>query len=307
MRVTVIGGGHGVAVVLEALRDEGLDLAAVVTVADDGGSSGELRRRWGGAAVGDLRRALIALSDDEHAAYLADRVPCGRLGRHAVGNLVIRGLASTLGGDLQAAIDWLGAELRVRGRVIPATVGEVSLVGIAGEELIFGESAIGSAAAPIDRLRFSPPRPAVSAAAVQAIQQADLVLLGPGSLFTSVLAVAALPDLRAALAATPAEIVWICNLVGQAGETGSMPGAAHLDALRREGVRVDGVLHDPSAAVHLAPADVARAGVVAVARRLSAARTPGAHDPRRLRGALRDIIRERRNLRSLSVADTLIA
>ena len=168
--VTVLGGGHGVAAALQALRDQGHELAAVVTTADDGGSSGDLRRREGGGAVGDLRRALIALSDDRWlAAQLAERIPLGSLGRHPVGNLLIRSLVKSSGGDLQTAIDRLANRLGVRGRVICATVGEVSLIGVARGELLFGESAIGACGAPIDRIRFSPRRPAVSPAAVEAV------------------------------------------------------------------------------------------------------------------------------------------
>ncbi|HEY3775906.1 MAG TPA: uridine diphosphate-N-acetylglucosamine-binding protein YvcK [Solirubrobacteraceae bacterium] len=290
--MTVLGGGHGVAAALEALRDDGHDLTAVVTIADDGGSSGELRRRGGGAAVGDLRRALIALSTDaELAARLADRVSCGSLGCHPVGNLLIRSLTDTLSGDLQAAVDSLGTQLQVRGRVIGATIGEVSLIGVAQGELLFGESAIGSAKTPIDKLRFSPARPQVSPAAIDAVLRADVVLLGPGSLFTSVLAVAALPEMNVALATTPAQVVWICNLAREPGETRSLSGGEHLSALRHAGVRVDAVLHDPGAPLHLTAEEIARAAVPVCEGRLAAAVQLSAHDPARLRSALRDVVK----------------
>jgi uncharacterized cofD-like protein len=288
-RVTVLGGGHGVAAVLEALREDGHELTAVVSMADDGGSSGELRRRWGGAAVGDLRRALIALSGRPRLATgLARRIPCCSLGRHPVGNLLLRALTDAFDDDLQTAADRLGGLLRARGRVIGATVAEVTLVGLARDDLLFGESAISSARTPIHRLRFSPARPQVAAAAVDAVMSAEVVLLGPGSLFTSVLAVAALPDLKAALASTPARIVCICNLADE-GETRCMSGGQHLDALRREAVRVDAVLHDPVAAVHLGPDEITRANVEEFAGTLCAGAT-GAHDPARLRSALSGIV-----------------
>jgi len=291
-RVTVLGGGHGVAAALEALREDGHDLTAVVSTADDGGSSGELRRRGGGAAVGDLRRALIALSADAKlAARLAERVPGGALGGHPVGNLLIRSLTEALGGDLQAAVDRLGAQLQIRGRVIGATLGELSLIGVAQGELLFGESAIGAAKAPIEKLRFSPARPPVSPAAIDAVSRADLVVLGPGSLFTSVLAVAALPEMKAALAVTPAQIVWICNLTRERHETRSLSGEAHLGALRQAGVRVDLVLHDPAASVHLTPEEILRAAVPVRAEPLVAEMQQAAHDPVRLRSALREILR----------------
>jgi uncharacterized cofD-like protein len=290
-RVTVLGGGHGVAAALEALCDERHELTAVVTTADDGGSSGELRRRGGGAAVGDLRRALIALSADRAgAARLAERVPDGSLVSHPVGNLLIRRMTDALSGDLQAAVDTLGAQLRTRGRVIGATLGEVSLIGVTQDELLFGESSIGSATAPIDRLRFSPARPPVSPAAIDAVSRADVVLLGPGSLFTSVLAVAALPEMKAALAVSPAQIVWICNLAREPGETRSLSGREHLEALRHAGVRVDALLHDPAAAVHLTRSEIAGAAIGVWEAPLAAEQKQGAHDPNRLRSALREIV-----------------
>jgi uncharacterized cofD-like protein len=302
--VTVLGGGHGVAAALEALRDQGHDLTAVVTTADDGGSSGDLRRREGGGAVGDLRRALIALSEDRRlAAQLAARVPLGSLGRHPVGNLLIRSLAKSSGGDLQMAIDELAHRLGARGRVICATVGEVSLIGVARGELIFGESAIGATVTPIDRLRFSPRRPQVSPAAIDAVSGADVVLLGPGSLFTSVLAVAALPALKAALAVTPAQIVWVCNLSHQPGETRSLSGAGHLGALRRAGVRVDAVLQDPEAAVHLTPDEIARAAVRVHEGALAADDRQGSHDPARLRPALQQVVHAACEVRSATALD----
>jgi uncharacterized cofD-like protein len=221
---------------------------------------------------------------------MAERVPLGSLGRHPVGNLLIRSLVKSSGGDLQTAIDGLATRLGVRGRVVCATVGEVSLIGVARGELLFGESAIGAAAAPVDRLRFSPRRPQVSPVAIDAVSRADVVLLGPGSLFTSVLAVAALPALKAALTVTPAQIVWVCNLTHQPGETRSLSGAGHLEALRRAGVRVDAVLQDPGAAVHLTTAEIARAAVEVHERALAADDRQGAHDPARLRSALREMV-----------------
>jgi uncharacterized cofD-like protein len=157
-------------------------------------------------------------------------------------------------------------------------------------ELLFGESAIGSAVTPIDRLRFSPARPQVSPVAIDAVSRADVVMLGPGSLFTSVLAVAALPELKAALATTPAHVLWICNLAPQSGETGSLSGAEHLEALRRAGVRVDVVLHDPAAPLHLTQEEIARAALTVYDAPLAAGEKQAAHNPDGLRSALREIV-----------------
>jgi len=289
-RVTVIGGGHGLAAVLAALRHEPCELTAVVTVADDGGSSGELRRHGGGPAVGDLRRALVALAADGTplARALERPVTVNRSGRHPLGNLVIRSLADVFG-DLGHAVDRLGLELGIRAQVVPATVDNVSLMAEAGGGVIFGESAIGTSQAAIRRLRFSPERPRVSDAALASIATSDYVLLGPGSLFTSVLAVCALPDVVSALLATAARKVWICNLQRQPGETAGMSASGHLAALRRHGIRVDAVLYDPEAEVSFAPTHLARRGVEAVPRPLQDDE-PGIHDPVLLRTALRGIL-----------------
>ncbi len=288
-RVTVIGGGHGIESVLRALRDDACDLTVIVTMADDGGSSGELRRRGGGPAVGDLRRALIALTGDDVALAraFARSLTIERLGHHPLGNLMIRSIADAFG-DLETASDWLAGQLGARGRVLPATVASVSLLAEAGSEMVHGESAVGTANARIRRLRFSPENPRVSTTALDAIARADWVLLGPGSLFTSVLAVGALPDIAAALMATSAKVVWICNLEAQRGETGGMGAWSHLTAIRRHGVRVDTVLFDPTAELHFTPQQLARARVEGISRPLRSGQ-PGVHDQALLRLALQDL------------------
>lgn len=288
-RVTVLGGGHGSASVIRALRDDPHDLNVIVTTADDGGSSGELRRASGGPAVGDLRRALIALSapDAPLARAFGQPVEVAALGQHRLGNLVIRSIADALN-DLQAASDWLAAQLGASGRVLPATLDPVALVAETEDGVIEGESAIGTAAASVHRLRFDPLRPRVSASVRDAIADADWVLLAPGSLFTSVLAVCALPDVVSALAATRAHVAWICNLVEQPGETGGMSPLDHLRALRWHGVRADAVIYDPDAELHFNPTQLARARVDAIPRPLRAARTD-VHDPQLLRAALQDL------------------
>jgi uncharacterized cofD-like protein len=288
-RVTVIGGGHGIASVLRALRDDTYDLTAIVAVADDGGSSGELRRQAGGPAVGDLRRSLIALAADNVALARAFARPLTieGLGRHPLGNLLIRSIAGAFG-DLEMASDWLGGQLGVRGRVLPATVDSVSLLAQAGGEMIRGESAIGAAHARIRRLRFSPDNPRVPASALDAIAGADWILLGPGSLFTSVLAACAVPDIASALTASSARVVWICNLEAQCGETRGMSAWNHLAAMRRHGVRVDFVLYDPTAELRFTPRQLARAQVEGISRPLRNG-WPGLHDPALLRLALREL------------------
>lgn len=287
--VAILGGGHGVASVLRALRDPALELTVIVTVADDGGSSGELRRRWGGAAVGDMRRSLIVLAgqDGVSARALARPLTIGRLGEHPLGNLVLRSLANAFG-DLETASDWLCTQLGIFGRVLPATAEPVSLVGAAGEELIRGESAISAAGTRIRALSFEPVRPKVPSTVIDAITHSDWVLLAPGSLFTSMLAVSALPDIRSALSQTAAHVLWICNLEPGRQETAGMSAADHLAAIRSHGVRVDAVLLDPSATLHFAREQLA-------AERLELHRYPlqgaqrGIHDPVLLSAALQKL------------------
>lgn len=274
---------------LRALRDEGADLTVIVTVADDGGSSGELRRRGGGPAVGDLRRSLIALTDDEVALARAFKRPLtlNRLGRHPLGNLLIMSLAAAFG-DLGRASEWLGERLGTAGVVLPATTEPVSLVADAGGELIHGESAIAATRAEVRRLHFSPERPTVPDAVPQAIEHANWVLLAPGSLFTSVLAASALPDVADALARTSAHVVWICNLEPEAIETADMAASDHLAALRRHGLRVDAALYDPGAQLHFEAEQLARERVAPLPRALRSER-PGVHDPLLLRAALQKL------------------
>jgi uncharacterized cofD-like protein len=288
-RVAILGGGHGVAAVLHALREAEIDLTVIVTTADDGGSSGALRRRWGSPAVGDMRRSLIALTDEDTASgrALAAPVSIVRLGEHPLGNLVLCSLTKAFG-DLETASRWLTGELGLSAQVLPATREPVSLVATAAGSRVRGESTIGTALNRIERLGFEPERPDVSPRVIDAIGEADWVLLGPGSLFTSVLAVGALPDIKAALARTRAHVLWICNLVPQIPETANMSAADHFAALAHHGVRVDGVLYDPAARLHFTPCELATLDLHGLGRPLMSPGGAG-HDPARLGSALHDL------------------
>jgi uncharacterized cofD-like protein len=286
-RIVVIGGGHGLASVLRAMRPEGAELTVVVTVADDGGSSGELRRRGAGPAVGDLRRALVALTGDEVPLARAFRRPVtvDGVGCHPLGNLMILSIADAFA-DLPRATEWLGRRLGIQGTVLPATAEPVSLVADIDGELIYGESAIGVSQRKIHRLHFSPERPAIPDAVLKAVDQADFVLLAPGSLFTSVLAVAALPDLASAVTRTEARVVWICNLEADMIETAGMAGIDHLAALEDHGVRADVALYDPRASLKFDAEQLTEHGIKPRPRSLEH-RQRGMHDPALLRAELR--------------------
>jgi uncharacterized cofD-like protein len=284
-RVVVLGGGHGVAAVLGALRGAPVALTAIVTTADDGGSSGHLRQQFGGPAVGDLRRSLIALSDPTNPlATLMSRRLETQCGRHPVGNLLIRSLTDSLG-NLEESTHRLGQWLGVSGCVLPASVEPVTLLADTGDQVIAGESAIGDTADRIVRLRFDPQWPRTPTAAVQAILSADLVLLAPGSLYTSTLATCALPSIVRAVTRTPGRVLWLCNLEPERAETADMAAEDHLSALRGHGVRVDDVLYDPEAKLHFTPATLARNSITGFACPLQAG-SRAVHDPNLLGAAL---------------------
>ena len=303
-RVAVLGGGHGVAAVLRALRYAPVELTAIVTTADDGGSSGDLRRRLGGPAVGDVRRSLIALSDGTNLlATVMSRPLETPYGRHPVGNLLIRSLTDSLG-DLEAASRWLGQWLGISGCVLPASVEPVRLLADTGDEVIAGESAIGDIADRIIRLRFNPHRPRTPLAAVQAILAADWVLLAPGSLYTSTLATSALPQIVSAVARTPGRVLWLCNLEPEQPETADMTAEDHLFALRNHGVRVDDVLYDPGAKLHFTPATLARNRIAGFAWPLQAGRR-AIHDPRLLGVALESLFGAQPSILSADVGRTV--
>jgi len=288
--VVILGGGHGVSAVLRALREEQVAITAIVSVADDGGSSGALRRIWGGPAVGDMRRSLIALAGEDEGSgrALAGPVTIGRVGRHPLGNLLLHSLAKAFG-DLETASEWLTGQLAVDAHALPATTEPVILTASTGHGTIRGESAIGAARTRLITLGFDPPRPEVPAPVLDTISHADWVLVGPGSLFTSVLAVSALPDIRSVLTTTRACVLWICNLEPEIPETGGMSAADHLSTLRSHEVRVDAVLYDPAARLHFTPSELAAAHLDGLAYPLVGA-DPARHDPVLLSAALRPLL-----------------
>jgi len=285
-RVVALGGGHGLAATLQAARRYASDIRAIVSVADDGGSSGRLRAALGIPAPGDLRRCLVALGDADGvwARAFEHRFAEGDLEGHAVGNLVIAGLTAALG-DFRLALDEAGRLVGATGDVIPATAEPVDLKAeVDGGASLEGQVRVSNADAPITRVSLVPPDPAAPPEALAAIAAADQVVIGPGSLFSSVLAVVAVPAIADALAVTRATKIYVCNLRPEAHETEDYDAARHLAALRAHGLKVDVVLHDPEA-MPLGPVS----GVTVV--QLPLARPDGlAHDPGRLALALSERI-----------------
>ncbi|HUP70641.1 MAG TPA: uridine diphosphate-N-acetylglucosamine-binding protein YvcK [Acidimicrobiales bacterium] len=284
-RVVALGGGHGLAATLQAVRRYAGSVTAVVSVADDGGSSGRLRDAFHIPPPGDLRRCLVALGDPDSVWTQAyeHRFEAGELEGHALGNLIIAGLAATAG-DFIGALEEAGRLVGAIGRVLPATTVPVVLKAVADGEEVEGQVAVATAGR-ITRVSIVPPDAEPPAAVIEAIAGADQVVLGPGSLYTSVLAVAAVPGIERALAETAACTTYVCNLRTQEPETAGYDVAAHVAALRAHGVDVDAVLFDP------AQMDVGEVplGIEMVSRALARA-DGGGHDPARLAEALSGLV-----------------
>lgn len=279
--VVAVGGGHGLAATLRAMRTYAGTISAIVSVADDGGSSGRLRADLGVPAPGDIRRCLTALARDRTplSAALAHRFTTGDLAGHAVGNVLLAGLADATG-DFVSAVDEVARLVDAVGAVIPATSEPVVLVGDGPSGPVTGQVSIKHTG--VDTVRLEPAGAVSPPGASKAILAADQVVLGPGSLYTSVLAAAVVPAVREALVATSAQRVYVCNLGTEGRETASHDAAGHVDALVRHGIDVDVVVQHPGAlagdpiSVRSVQRPVARAGGLA-------------HDPSRLGEVLREL------------------
>lgn len=227
------------ATALRGLKGTGVNLTAIVSMADDGGSSGILRARLGIPPVGDLRNCLIALADAEStaAALLQHRLPAerGATRGHPVGNLLLAAAIAEEGGDLERGIERVHRILNVRGRVIPATSEALRLRGRTRAGLsVMGQARLartrGIASVSLESTSVRATRSALTA-----ISQADLLVLGPGSLFTSLIPHLLVPEIRSALAARRAPLIWVANVDEQEGETEGMSLDAHMDALLEHG------------------------------------------------------------------------
>ncbi len=318
IRVVAAGGGTGLPRVLAGLgagiepeEDRRVEVTAVVTTADDGGSSGVLRRAYGVPAAGDVRNCLVALSAGANplAAVFQHRFAgAGALAGHTVGNLVLTALAQRLG-DFGEAVQTASALLGVRGRVLPASEGPVDLVArLEDGRIVRGETNIARARGRVEELRLTRPV-AAPREAIEAVLSADLVVLGPGSLYSSVLASLVARGMREALRATGATRVLIVNLLTQPGETDGYSAADHVRAVQRHlGDVVDvALVHRPPlpaslAAAHAAegaaPVEVDRGevealGAVPVGLDLLAPGEVARHDPHKLARALLAIARVR--------------
>jgi uncharacterized cofD-like protein len=310
VRAVALGGGHGLHATLSALRRLTPDVTAVVTVADDGGSSGRLRRELGLLPPGDLRKALAALAGDGDENSLWSTVfqhrfgGTGALAGHAVGNLVLAALVEILG-DPVAALAEAARLLGLTGRVLPMCTEpldiEADVIGLdedpAAVRRIRGQVAVATTPGQVRRIRLltvggEAPKPCE--AAVQAVLEADVVLLGPGSWFTSVLPHLLVPELHEALIDTSASRMVVLNLVPQPGETAGFSPERHLDVLCEHAprLRVDAVIADVDS---VSTPDRLRTAAESLGARLrlDAIATVGArerHDPTALADSLRDAL-----------------
>lgn len=252
--VVAVGGGHGLSASLRAIRRYAGSVTAVVSVADDGGSSGVLRRALPDLpAPGDVRKCLGALAEDgaPFGRILEHRLEGGDLQGHALGNLLLVALAAELG-SFAEAVDEVAARVGAVGRVLPATVDPVELQGwcrapgdpAGAVTQVHGQVAVQNSRGVIS-VGLDPAAPASSPEVAASILAADQVVLGPGSLFTSVLAAAVVPAVTDALHATGAQRVYVANLAPQVPETAGFTVADEVAALARHGLEVDAVLVDP--------------------------------------------------------------
>jgi uncharacterized cofD-like protein len=238
-QITAIGGGTGLSTLLRGVKERTSNITAVVTVADDGGSSGRLRRSLGIPPPGDLRNCLAALSDDESllTRLFQYRFAEGDgLDGHSFGNLFVSALAGVTGNFEEGLLE-AGNVLAIRGRVLPSTLREVRLIGELQDRTarslrrVEGETQIQQVTGTVRRVSLEPEDVPAYPVAVQAILNSDLVVVGPGSLFTSILPNLLIAEISAALRATPGLRVYVCNVATQPGETDGFSAKDHLDAL----------------------------------------------------------------------------
>lgn len=312
-RVVALGGGHGLAASLSALRQVTDQLTAVVTVADDGGSSGRLRRELGVLPPGDLRMALAALCDDDDWGRTWSRVVQhrfrseGGLHEHSMGNLLIVALWELLGDSVQG-LDWVARLLGAKGRVLPMSVLPLDIEALVRDpsapgddpSRVRGQVAVATTTGSVVHISLVPEDPPACPEAVGAVLDADWVVLGPGSWFTSVLPHLLVPDLASALTRTAARRLVNLNLAPQPGETEGFSPEAHLEVLASHapGLSLDVVLADPKTVPDVVALEQAaeRLGARLVLAPLGRADGSPRHDPELLASAYRDILFGRRSL-----------
>lgn len=304
-RIVALGGGHGLYATLSAARRLTPHVTAVVTVSDDGGSSGRLRNELDVVPPGDLRMALAALASDSPHGQLWGTIiqhrfgGSGALAGHPIGNLLLAGLNEVLA-DPVAALDELGRILGLKGRVLPmspiALQIEADVGGLESDprmsRVIRGQVALATTVGKVRRVRLLPSNPPATRQAIDAIMAADLVVLGPGSWFTSVIPHVLVPQLAEALQATQARRALVLNLVGEPGETAGFSAERHIHVLAQHapGFTVHDIVVDAAGAPGERERDQLRrtAAILNAEVEFADVSRPGTplHDPARLAAAL---------------------
>jgi len=238
-KIVVIGGGTGLSTLLRGLKKHTSNLTAVVTMTDDGGSSGLLQRQMVGGILppGDIRNCLVALADAEplmqelfQYRFETTKADDGLSG-HSFGNLLIAAMADVTG-DFERAVERTASILNIRGRVLPSTVESVVLVGeMADGREVTGESSIAQDPSPIQRIKLCPDEPRPLPEVLQAIRQAEIIVMGPGSVFTSVIPNLLVKEIAQAVARSKALKVYVCNVMTQKGETDGYAASDHVKAV----------------------------------------------------------------------------
>lgn len=232
--IVVIGGGTGLSALLRGLKEYTTNLTAIVTVADDGGSSGRLRNEMGIIPPGDIRNCLVALADTENImeVLFSYRFETGTLTDHSLGNLLLAGLADAFG-DFQAGVERVGKIFALRGNVYPSTLEQVTLeADLTDGRHIVGETAVRNTEGKIERVFLQPADCHCLPKALEALEQADLVVLGPGSLYTSVLPNLLVKGLTEKIKAIDAPCVYVCNIMTEPGETDGYKASDHVRAIQ---------------------------------------------------------------------------
>ncbi|HEX6348930.1 MAG TPA: gluconeogenesis factor YvcK family protein [Candidatus Dormibacteraeota bacterium] len=231
-RIVAIGGGTGMSTLLRGLKEYTANLAAIVTVADDGGSSGRLREEYRILPPGDFRQCLVALADAEPLVkeLFNHRFTEGSLGGHSFGNLFIMAMAD-ITGNFEHALRESGRVLAVRGAIIPSTLHDVTLVASVNGSMVEGESKIPKQNAPITQVFLKPDNAELNPEAAMAIMNAEVIVIGPGSLYTSILPNLMVPGMMNAIQASPALKVFVVNVASQHGETDNFNVSDYLRVL----------------------------------------------------------------------------
>lgn len=235
-KIVAIGGGTGLSALLNGLKHYSPNLTAIVTVADDGGSSGRLRRDYGILPVGDIRNCMTALADEAQpmTELFRFRFQQGEgLAGHSFGNLFLAAMNS-MTGDFAQAITTCSELLNIQGKVLPATLSDIHLwAELSDGRRIEGESNITAAKGQIQHIGCTPANPPALPAVIEAIESADYIILGPGSLYTSVIPNLLVPEIREAIARAKAPRIYICNIMTQPGETDGYRVSDHIQAIDR--------------------------------------------------------------------------